>query len=117
MRPEETIDEAVERLGNVSGCEFRRLVNGSRLPDYLFRAIREHIEMLPGETYILFSVAEFWGDLESFGRNAATTALLQEQDAVLEATDRGSALGDRRSRPEARYCKSLQDAAGNGRLG
>ena len=39
MRPEETIDEAVERLGNVSGCEFRRLVNGSRLPDYLFRAI------------------------------------------------------------------------------
>ncbi len=84
MLPAETIDEAVARLGEVSGREFRRLVNGSRLPDYVFRVIREHIELLPGETDMLLDVAEFWADLEPFGGNAATTALLQEQDAVLE---------------------------------
>jgi hypothetical protein len=84
MLEEETIDEAVERLGNLSGREHRRLVYGSRLRDYVFRVIREHLELLVGDAEVLLDVAAFWGDLEAFGPNPATSALLEEQDAVLD---------------------------------
>jgi hypothetical protein len=82
--PDETIDDAVARVGKLPEAEWRRLACGSQLPQQTLRMLRKHLQELRELTLTIGDVEGFWGDLQPEEVDAEAVSLIEDQSRILE---------------------------------